>query len=99
MNSLRSIAFCAQHRFQERVITVTDDFQKMDHFYWSLQAWLMYRFDILSASSTLLLTLLALYMGISPGLTAFVLVAASKCTSESLKANRPITGANRILQL
>lgn len=39
----------------------------------------MYRFDALSACSTFLLTLLALYTGISPGLTAFVLVAASGC--------------------
>lgn len=31
-------AFRAQHRFQDRVISVTDNFQKMDHFYWSLQA-------------------------------------------------------------
>ena len=45
----------------------------------SLQAWLMYRFDALSAFSTLLLTLLALYTGVSPGLTAFVLIAASQC--------------------
>ncbi|OCK85996.1 P-loop containing nucleoside triphosphate hydrolase protein [Lepidopterella palustris CBS 459.81] len=71
-------AFCAQNRFQARVIEVTDAFQKMDHFYWSLQAWLMYRFDTLSACSTLLLTLLALHSGVSPGLTAFVLIAASK---------------------
>ncbi|KAL8631276.1 hypothetical protein Q9189_003040 [Teloschistes chrysophthalmus] len=70
-------AFRAQSSFQDRNITVTDAFQKMDHFYWSLQAWLMYRFDALSACSTFLLTLLALYTGISPGLTAFVLVAAS----------------------
>ncbi|KAL8798493.1 MAG: hypothetical protein Q9182_006616 [Xanthomendoza sp. 2 TL-2023] len=49
--------------FQDRLITVTDAFQQMDHFYWSLQAWLMYRFDALSASSTFLLTLLALYTG------------------------------------
>jgi len=71
-------AFCAQYRFQERVISVTDNFQKMDHFYWSLQAWLMYRFDALSACSTFLLTSLALFTGVSPGLTAFVLSAASK---------------------
>lgn len=71
-------AFCAQYRFQERVIAVTDNFQKMDHFYWSLQAWLMYRFDALSACSTFLLTSLALFTGVSPGLTAFVLTAASK---------------------
>ena len=71
-------AFGAQHHFQQRIIVVTDTFQKMDHFYWSLQAWLSYRFDTLSACSTLLLTLLALYTNVSPGLTAFVLLAASK---------------------
>lgn len=68
---------------------MTDTFQQMDHFYWSLQAWLMYRFDILSASSTLLLTLLALYIGLSPGLTAFVLVAASRCMCKSDPARWP----------
>ncbi|KAF6221739.1 hypothetical protein HO133_001707 [Letharia lupina] len=71
-------AFCAQSVFQTRVIAVTDTFQKMDHFYWSLQAWLMYRFDALSACATLLLTLLAIYTGVSAGLTAFVLIAASQ---------------------
>ncbi|GAB7349257.1 hypothetical protein MBLNU459_g8410t2 [Dothideomycetes sp. NU459] len=71
-------AFCAQPRFQDRVIVVTDTFQKMDHFYWSLQAWLMYRFDLLSACSTFILTLLAIFTGISPGLTAFVLSAAGR---------------------
>lgn len=71
-------AFCVQYRFQERVIAVTDNFQKMDHFYWSLQAWLQYRFDALSACSTFLLTALAVFTGVSPGLTAFVLSAASR---------------------
>lgn len=70
-------AFCAQRQFQDRVIAVTDAFQKMDHFYWSLQSWLMYRFDILSGFSTFILTLLAIYSGLSSGLTAFVLVSAS----------------------
>ena len=71
-------AFHVQSRFQARLIEVVDTFQKMDHFYWSLQAWLMYRFDALSATSTFILTLLALYTGVSPGLTAFVLIAASQ---------------------
>ncbi|KAH7121179.1 hypothetical protein B0J11DRAFT_581926 [Dendryphion nanum] len=71
-------AFCVQTRFQENVITVVDNFQKNDHFYWSLQAWLSYRFNVLSASSTLVMTLIAVYMGISPGLTAFVLITASR---------------------
>ncbi|RYP76118.1 hypothetical protein DL771_001942 [Monosporascus sp. 5C6A] len=70
-------AFKAQLYFQSRNIEVTDAFQKMDHFFWSLQAWLMYRFDALSALSTFVLTLLALYQGLSPGLTAFVLTTAS----------------------
>ncbi|KAF9876377.1 ABC bile acid [Colletotrichum karsti] len=70
-------AFKAQHHFQNMNIVVTDAFQKMDHFYWSLQAWLMYRFDALSALSTFALTVLALYKGLSPGLTAFVLTTAS----------------------
>lgn len=70
-------AFHAQVRFQDRVIDVVDKFQGMDHFYWSLQSWLMYRFEGLSALSTFCLTALALYMEISPGLAAFVLIAAN----------------------
>ncbi|KAH7382532.1 P-loop containing nucleoside triphosphate hydrolase protein [Phaeosphaeria sp. MPI-PUGE-AT-0046c] len=70
-------AFKAQSRFQKRVIEVADQFQKHDHFYWSLQSWLGLRFSVLSASSTLVMTLIAIYVGISPGLTAFVLVTAN----------------------
>ena len=71
-------AFSAQPRFQARVIEVVDNFQKNDHFYWSLQAWLGLRFSTLSSSATLIMTLIAIYTGISPGLTAFVLVTANK---------------------
>lgn len=71
-------AFAVQTHFQDRVISVIDAFQKNDHFFWSLQSWLTYRFDALSACSTFLITLLALYTGISPGLTAFVLTAAAE---------------------
>lgn len=70
-------AFHAEERFQNRVIAVVDRFQGMDHFYWSLQSWLMYRFESLSALSTFCLTVLALYTRVSPGLAAFVLIAAS----------------------
>ncbi|KAL9130175.1 MAG: hypothetical protein Q9217_001569 [Psora testacea] len=76
-------AFCAQSRFQDRVIEVTDAFQKMDHFYWSLQAWLMYRFDALSACSAFILTMLAVFTGLSQGLTAFVLIAAAQFVSST----------------
>jgi hypothetical protein len=71
-------AFNAQALFQERVIEVVDNFQKNDHFYWSLQAWLGLRFSMLSASSTLVMTLISIYVGLGSGLTAFVLITASK---------------------
>jgi ABC-type multidrug transport system fused ATPase/permease subunit len=71
-------AFKAQHRFQARVIEVVDNFQKNDHFYWSLQSWLALRFSVMSASSTLMMTLIAVYTGLSTGLTAFVLITAGK---------------------
>ncbi|KAJ6050235.1 hypothetical protein N7444_006951 [Penicillium canescens] len=70
-------AFHAEARFQDRVMSVVDKFQGMDHFYWSLQSWLMYRFEGLSAFSTFCLTALALYTNTSPGLVAFVLIAAN----------------------
>ncbi|KAF3343906.1 Endo-1,4-beta-xylanase I [Verticillium dahliae VDG2] len=71
-------AFNAQPHFQHKNIAVVDAFQKMDHFYWSLQSWLMYRFDALSAVSTFALTIVALQKGFSPSLTAFVLTTASQ---------------------
>ena len=71
-------AFCVQHHFQNELIAITDTFQKMDHFYWSLQSWLMYRFDALSAFSTFLLTLVTIYTNVSSGIVAFVLVAAAQ---------------------
>jgi ABC-type bacteriocin/lantibiotic exporter with double-glycine peptidase domain len=74
-------AFHAQQKFQNRIIQVVDKFQGMDHFYWSLQTWLSYRFNSLSAVSEFILTILALYSGLSPGLTAFMLIAATDFVS------------------
>ncbi|KAI1127936.1 ABC transporter [Nemania abortiva] len=71
-------AFKGQPHFQNKNIVITDAFQKMDHFYWSLQAWLQYRFDVISAISTFSLVCLSLYQHLSPGLTAFVLATASQ---------------------
>ncbi|UJO16264.1 ATP-dependent bile acid permease [Fulvia fulva] len=79
LNGLATVrAFGAQSRFQDRVISVVDTFQKMDHFYWSAQAWLQYRYDILSGLATFFLFLLAVWTNLSPGLTAFALLSASK---------------------
>ncbi|EFX00086.1 ABC bile acid transporter [Grosmannia clavigera kw1407] len=70
-------AFRAQPDFQERIISTTDAFQRMDHFYWSLQAWLQWRFNSMTALSTFALTITALATGLSSGLVAFVLTAAA----------------------
>lgn len=70
-------AFRAEPHFQDRIIATTDAFQKMDHIYWSLQAWLQYRFDLLSALSTFTLTLSAIISGLSSGTVGFVLASAS----------------------
>ncbi|KAE9974569.1 hypothetical protein BLS_003081 [Venturia inaequalis] len=74
-------AFQAEHNFQDRVITTVDKFQGMDHFYWSTQNWLMFRYDFLAALSSFALKVLALYTNVSPGLTAFVLIAAGNYVS------------------
>ncbi|KAF2481208.1 putative ABC transporter [Neohortaea acidophila] len=71
-------AFRVQQQFQDRVVRVVDTFQKMDHFYWSLQAWMMYRYEVLAATATFVVTMIALATNLSAGLTAFVLYAASK---------------------
>jgi len=71
-------AYGASARFQARVVAVTDTFQSLDHFYWSVQTWMMIRFDTLSSVGTLIITVLAVYTGVSAGLTAFVLNAAEK---------------------
>lgn len=70
-------AFQAQKLFQARITRVVDKFQAMNHFYWSLQTWLMFRFEILSSLSTFALTVIALQTGLSPGLTAFMLTNAT----------------------
>lgn len=74
-------AFRAEPQFIERAIQVTDDFQRMDHFYWSVQNWLAYRLDTLAALSTFVMTLIAIYTNVSAGLTAFVLISADKFVS------------------
>ncbi|KAB5578018.1 P-loop containing nucleoside triphosphate hydrolase protein [Coniochaeta sp. 2T2.1] len=70
-------AFKAQADFQQRMVATTDTFQKMDHFYWSLQSWLTYRFELCAALATFTLTITALTTGLSAGSVGFVLAAAS----------------------
>ncbi|KAM7195608.1 putative ATP-dependent permease [Rhypophila sp. PSN 637] len=70
-------AYKAEPHFQRRIIATTDAFQKMDHIYWSTQAWLQYRFDLLSSLTTFALTVTAIFGGLSSGTVGFILAAAS----------------------
>ncbi|KAE9977417.1 hypothetical protein EG328_002066 [Venturia inaequalis] len=70
-------SFHAQSLFQDRVIAVLDSFQGYDHFYWSVQNWLSWRYENISAISTFALTAIALSIDLSPGLTAFMLINAN----------------------
>ena len=70
-------AFKAEPHFQRRIVATTDAFQKMDHIYWSTQAWLQYRFDLLSSLTTFVLTLTAIFTGLTSGTVGFILAAAS----------------------
>jgi ABC-type multidrug transport system fused ATPase/permease subunit len=71
-------AFQGMDHFYWYVDLTTMARPQLTKYHRSLQAWLMYRYDILSAVSTFIMTLLAIYSGLSPGLTAFVLASASR---------------------
>jgi ABC-type multidrug transport system fused ATPase/permease subunit len=70
-------AFNAQHAFRDKTISILDQYQGIGHFYWSVQNWLLYRYENISAISTFTMTVLALAINLPPGLTAFMLLNAS----------------------
>jgi ABC-type multidrug transport system fused ATPase/permease subunit len=70
-------AFRAQQEFEDSTISIIDQVQAQAHFYWSVQNWLSYRYENISAASTFGLTVVALLTDLSAGLTAFMLINAS----------------------
>jgi ABC-type multidrug transport system fused ATPase/permease subunit len=70
-------AFHAGLDFQKRIISVVDKFQGMDHFYNSVQSWFMYRIDMITAVSAFGLTVVAVVTGLTPGMTAFMLITVN----------------------
>jgi ABC-type multidrug transport system fused ATPase/permease subunit len=74
-------AFHAQSSFYDRTISILDTFQGYGHFFHAVQNWLSYRYDLISSSSTFLLTAIALITNLSPGLTGFMLINASTFVS------------------
>ena len=69
-------AFRAQPHFYNRVVSIIDQFQAYNHFYFSVQNWLMWRYENISNLSSFLLTMIALATDLSPGMMAFLLLTA-----------------------
>jgi ABC-type multidrug transport system fused ATPase/permease subunit len=69
-------AFHAQPHFYDQTISILDTFQGYGHFYHAVQNWLAFRYELISSSSTFILTAIALVTNLSPGLTGFVLINA-----------------------
>lgn len=70
-------AFRAQPFFQFRVLSIIDQFQAYNHFFFSVQNWFLWRFENISNLSAFLITVIALATDLSPGLTAFLLINAN----------------------
>lgn len=70
-------ALRVEKHFQDRHLDAVDDFQKQDHFYWSMSFWLEFR---LSMSSALMKTALILFMvwyGTPASAIGFILTQAT----------------------
>lgn len=66
-------ALRAEQRFQERHLGAVDDFQKQDHFFWSMAFWLDFRLTITSACTRALLVLFLIWRGTHASAVGFIL--------------------------
>lgn len=66
-------AMRVENRFQDRHLSAVDDFQKQDHFFWSMAFWLDFRLSISSASMRAVLILFMVWYGTASSAIGFVL--------------------------
>ncbi|KAF4983586.1 hypothetical protein FZEAL_1036 [Fusarium zealandicum] len=66
-------ALKVEGRFQDRHLEAVDDFQKQDHFFWSMAFWLDFRLGMSSATMRTVLILSMVYMGTPASAVGFVL--------------------------
>ncbi|KAJ4169761.1 hypothetical protein NW754_005909 [Fusarium falciforme] len=66
-------ALKVEGRFQDRHLEAVDDFQKQDHFFWSMAFWLDCRLGMSSAVMRAVLVLSMVYMGTPASAVGFVL--------------------------
>ncbi|KAG6021029.1 hypothetical protein E4U40_005642 [Claviceps sp. LM458 group G5] len=66
-------ALRAESRFQDRHLDAVDDFQKQDHFFWSMASWLDFRLGMSSAATRTGLVLFMIWRGTPASAVGFVL--------------------------
>ncbi|KAF5026676.1 hypothetical protein F66182_1225 [Fusarium sp. NRRL 66182] len=66
-------ALKVEERFQDKHLQAVDDFQKQDHFFWSMTFWLDCRLGMSSAIMRTVLVLSMVYMGTPASAVGFVL--------------------------
>ncbi|KAG6059546.1 hypothetical protein E4U32_003948 [Claviceps aff. humidiphila group G2b] len=66
-------ALRAESRFQDRHLDAVDDFQKQDHFFWSMASWLDFRLGVTSAATRTCLVLFMIWRGTPASAVGFVL--------------------------
>ncbi|KAJ6520112.1 P-loop containing nucleoside triphosphate hydrolase protein [Mycena sanguinolenta] len=69
-------AFGMEQRYQNRFYARVDTFQSFDHVYWLVSGWLRWRYDCLGSVVVFATTLFALWMGVTNGAAAIVIVQA-----------------------
>ncbi|KAE9409119.1 P-loop containing nucleoside triphosphate hydrolase protein [Gymnopus androsaceus JB14] len=69
-------AFGMEKRYQNNFYVKVDKFQSFDHAYWLVNCWLRWRYDCLGSVVVYATTLFALWMGVSSGWTAVVIIQA-----------------------
>lgn len=66
-------ALRVEERFQDRHLDAVDDFQKQDHFFWSMAFWLDFRLSISSACTRAALIIFMIWRGTPASAIGFVL--------------------------
>lgn len=66
-------AMRVQHHFQQRHLEAVDDFQKQDHFFWSMAFWLDFRLSLTSAFMRAAVIVLMVTLGTAASAVGFVL--------------------------
>ncbi|KJZ76429.1 hypothetical protein HIM_04158 [Hirsutella minnesotensis 3608] len=66
-------ALRVEGHFQDKHLDAVDDFQKQDHFFWSMAFWLDFRLSVSSACTRALLILSMIWLGTAASTIGFVL--------------------------